>query len=349
MTFEEIEKITSLAKSMGTHFVVAIIVVIFCVRNIDKLLLLVSSIQKVFSFCSRRARKGAIANSIRGRIIKSSKPFRSFGNHIMISDLKIDWVKEEDQDTFIKNNQVIVRMKQNANPHQNFATAVTAFVGHGLLPHSKPYVDPGIYSLSQLSVSRLLILNGDAAALEYFDNNILNPVLSADEDAQDTFNRLRTIDKNGMFINILLNEYAKATQKIYPETPDPLLVTESRELLTYLYRIALGNSADLSELQFNREYFKLHIILAARTETYKRKGIKPYLKHINNSLMEGIETIYIFGLGWKTLIAKEIADYLKETDFRISQVIPHDYRHKSIRDGRTVQGVCYEISVYKED
>lgn len=347
MTLEDIKKIASFL-NIGIPLIVGVAVAVFCLLNIDKLLLLLSSIQKLFAFCSQRARKGAIANSIRGRVMKSAKSFRSFGNHIMISDLKINWIKEEDPETFIKNNQVIIRMKQDINPHKNFVTAVTAFVGQGLLPHSKKYIDSSIYALSKLSVSRFLILNGDLDALEYFDENILNPVLAEDEDAQDIFEELRTIDKNGMFINILLNEYAKATKKIYPDTPDSLLTVESKELLTYLYRIALGNFTDPSELQFNREYFKLHIFLTAKTATYKHSGIKPYLKHIDKSLLEGTETIYIFGLGRKAEIAKEIAEYVKETDFRISSTIPHYYRHKSIRDGHTVQGVCYEISVYKE-
>lgn len=348
MTLEDIEKIASLL-NIGIPIIVGFVVAAFCLLNIDKLLLLLSSIQKAFAFCSQRARKGTIANSIRGRVMKSAKSFRSFGNHIMISDLKINWIKEEDPETFIKNNQVIIRMKQDTNPHINFVTAVTAFVGQGLLPHSKRYIDSNIYAMSKLSVSRFLILNGDSYALEYFDENVLNPVLSKDEDAKDIFERLRTIDKNGMFVNILLNEYAKATHKIYPDAPDPLLVVESKELLTYLYRIAMGTFTDISEFQFNREYFKLQIFLAAKTVTYKRGGITPYLKHINTALADGIETIYVFGLGRKAAIAEEIAKYVKETDFRISSTIPHYYRHKSIHDGHTVQGVCYEISVYKEE
>lgn len=152
-----------------------------------------------------------------------------------------------------------------------------------------------------------------------------------------------------MFVNILINEYAKATLKIYPDLPDPLLVAESKELLNYLYNIAIDNVPCLSDFQFNREYFKIHIFLTANSETFKHAGIAPYLKHMKNSLAQGTETLYIFGLGRKIDIATKITNTLQKTDFRVSQIIPHFYRHRSIQDGHSVNGVCYEVCGYVKE
>lgn len=348
MTADEIKELAILL-NVSLPIILAIIVFIFCITNIDKLLLLISSIQKLFSFCSNKARKGAIANSIRGKVLRTSKILRSFENSLIINDLKIDWVKEEDAETFIKNNQVIIRMSQNSNPHKNYVTAVNTFVNQGLLPKSKNYIDPSILNLSKLTVSRMLVLNGDIDALSYFDETILDPIISSDTSFGETYEELKTIDKNGMFINILLNEYARATQKIYPDTPDPLLIAESKELLNFLYRIAAVGVDDVSLLQFNREYFKIHVFLTAKTLTYKKQGIRPYIKHISHSISQGTETVYMFGLGRKTEIAKEIADELKKTDFRIDYIKPHYYNHRSVKDGHSVRGVCYEIKIYEND
>lgn len=347
MTLSDIKEIAGML-NLGVTAVAVIIVVILCVVHVDKLLLLASAVQKVFSFFSQRARKGAISNSIRGRVMRSAKLFRSLGQDVMISDLKIEWVKEESAETFIENNQVIIRMAQNPNPHKNYVTAVATFVGQALLPKSRRYIDPAILNMSKLSVSRMLVLNGDADALEYFDSNFLSPILEKDEDAKEVFNQLRAIDKNGMFVNILLNEYAKATKKVFPDEPDPLLIAESKEMLTYLYRIAMGGTTDFDDFKFNREYFKIHIFLTANSRTYQRSGLRPYLKHIGESLSDGTETVYIFGLGRKVDIARKIVESLQETEFRVNIVKPHYYRHRSNLDGRTVQGVCYEVSVYEE-
>ncbi len=348
MKAEDIKEIAVLL-NIGVPVIVAIIVFAICIIHVDKIILLVSFIQKGFSTVSRSARKGAISNSIRGRVLKSSKAFRSMGQNVMVSDLKIDWVKAETPETFIKNNQVIIRMSQNPNPHKNYVTAVNAYVGQALLPKAKKYIDPKILEVSKLSVSRLLVLNGDEAALDYFDENILLPVIENDPESKEILEQLKIIDKNGMFINILLNEYAKASRRLYPDMPDPLLIAESKELLTYLYRIAMGIVSDREEFQFNREYFKIHVFLTAKTKTYRQSGLRPYLKHMSKSLSLGTETLYIFGLGTKIDIASEITNELKETDFRVAQVIPHYYRHRSINDGHSVRGVCYEVCVYEED
>lgn len=348
MTASDIKELASLL-NIGIPFIVAIIVLVVCIVNVDKIVLFLSYIQKVFSFVSQTAKKGTISNSIRGRVLKSAKAFRSMGQNIMVSDLKIDWVREETPEAFIQNNQVIIRMSQNPNPHKNYVTAVNAYVGQALLPHAKRYIDTKVLDMSKLSVSRLLVLNGDADALDYFDENILLPVVKKDQDANDIFQQLKIIDKNGMFLNILLNEYAKATRKIYPDVPDPLLVSESKELLTYLYRIVMDAVIDLREFQFNREYFKIHVFFTANSATFAQSGLRPYLKHMSESLSQGTETLYIFGLGRKMDIAKQITEALKETDFRVAQVIPHYYRHRSIHDGRSVRGVCYEVCVYEED
>ena len=345
------EEALKLITAIGIPAIIVLVIVIigFCVCNVDKLLQLTAAVQKLFSFISKKARKGTISNSIRGNIIKSSKAFRSMGNDLMIKDLKIDWVSEETPESFIKNNQVIIRMSQSSNPYKNYVTAVNTYVGQALLPKAKRYIDSKIMEMSQLSVSRLLVLNGDYRALDYFDDNVLYPIIDNDSDAEEILDRLKIIDKNGMFINILLNEYAKAAQKIYPDLPDPLLVAESKELLTYLYRIAMRVSDDPEELKFNREYFKIHIFLTANSLTYKRSGLRPYLKHMGDSLSEGIETIYVFGLGRKIDIAKEISDAFSDSDYRVSQVVSHYYRHKSINDGKSVRGVCYELCVYQKD
>lgn len=333
--------------NISIPFVVAIVVFVLCVIYVDKLLLFVSQIQKFFSFLSSKARKGAISNSIRGKILGSSRKMSSFSDGIIADDLKIEWVKEENAETFIKNNQVIIRMSQNSNPHKNYVTAVKTFVGSGLLPKARKYIDPAILNASKVAIGRMLVINGDPDAIDYYDETVLDPLLLLDNEVAERYGELKTIDKNGMLINILLNEYAKTAKKIFPETPDPLLVAESKELLNYLHRIALGIWDDVSELKFNREYFKIHIFLTAKSSTYRKKGIRPYLKYIRQSISEGVETIYVFGLGKKMEVAKEIASELQQTDFRIDSVLTHNYRHISL-DGRSVSGVCYEVVIYND-
>ncbi len=347
MSIEDIKEIAALF-NISAPIITALVVLAICVPNADKLLVLLSKIQNLCSFASSKARKGTIANAIRGNILGASKKLQLKNTGILCSDLKIDWVKEETQESFLSNKQVIIRMSQKTNPHQNYVTAVNAYVSQALLPHAKRYVDDSILKMSKASISRLIIVNSDADAIEYFDDNVLCPLISENDDAKELYERLCAIDKNGMFINILLNEYSKAVKKIYPDKPDPLLIAESSEFLTFLYRIAMRASGDINELVFNREYFKVCISLTANAMTIAHSGLRPYLRHMTKSVKNGIETIYVFGLGRKMLIAQHIIEAFEETNMSVSKVIAHYYKHRSNDGGKSVDGVCYEVRIYQK-
>ena len=188
--------IIQLAKSLNIPIIIIVMVLVFvfCVLNAEKLFLVLSKFQSFFTKVSSKARKGTIANSIRGNVLKSSKAFQSLGQDVLIPDLKIKWVKEETPEAFIKNNQVIIRMSQSTNPYKNYVTAVNTYVNQALLPKAKNYIDSQIYNMSSLSVCRLLILNGDSYALDYFDDKILNPIINDDVESNEIFDQLKTID-----------------------------------------------------------------------------------------------------------------------------------------------------------
>lgn len=331
-------------------FIGALIVFIFVLCNIEKFFLMSSKIQSLFTGISSKARKGTISTAIRGKVIKVAKNHKNLDDDLMIRDLKIEWVKDENPVSFMKNNQVIIRLNHDTNPHKNYVTAVSTFVNQGLLVKARRYVDSNIMRATSFSVTRSFILNGDNEALDYYDESILKPVLQEDDELSNLLDELKTIDGNGMFFEILLNEYAKAARKLYPDIKgDPCFTAESKEFLYYLHRIATGVASIPDDLCFNREYFKVHIFLAANTRTYIRSGAKVYLKHIFKSIDEGTETLYIYGLGKKMEIAKELAEEAGHEDFRIEKIIPHYYKHRSLKDSKRINGVCIEVQIYKDN
>ena len=163
---------------------------------------------------------------------------------------------------------------------------------------------------------------------------------------KDLYAQLKMIDGNGMMYQILLNEYSKSARELYPDPiGDPCFTAETSELLRFLCNIAQGNVTDLEEFRFNREYFKIHIFLTANSRTYNRSGIKVYIKPILQSIDQGTKTLYLFGLGRKVSIAKEIVDEVTSQDFRVGKVVRHQYKHKNNSVGRRINGVCYELRI----
>ena len=324
-----------------------IIVVVFCICNIDKLLLFKAAIYGCFSKFSAFAKKNQLSNQVRGTILRTIKKNNLSTGNIIPEDLKVEWVNSEEKDVFIHKQQVIIRIKQKSNPNENLVSVISDYVNTGLLYDVKQYLNKDIMAASQLLMIRKILQNANKDALPYWDNNFLTPEFNKDCDLKENFYKLQAIDKNGMFVGILLNEFKKAGLSIYGEIEDPELWAESSEFTRFLYDIALGISNDPERLRFNRDYFKVSIFLTASDKTLRDSGIRPFMKAMLEQLDNGIQTIYIFGLGSKQEIAKLISSELNQ-DIRISEIKRHPYLHIDATSGRRINGVFYECSIFRD-
>lgn len=326
--------------------IILIVILLLVLFNMDNVMLLQSKIYGLFSHLFSFAKKGQISKKVRGTIIKSVKE-QSLKSDIIPSDLKVIWINKEEKDTFVKNNQVIVRIKQSSNPHENLITAVSEYVNHGLLYNVKRYLNKEVMDVSRILMTRKVIQAADKTSLTYLDENYILPKFENDLELKELYDDLLKIDNNGMFTGILLNEYQKAGLTVFGSIEDPLLFAESKEFMRFLYDIATGVSSNPNDLCFKREYFKVAVFLTANTKTIKRSGIQPFLKAASKQLNDGIETIYIFGLGTKREVAEKISVEL-DSDFRISKITRHPYKHISNKNGRRIPGVFYECEIYDE-
>ncbi len=336
---------------IGSYLLVGIVGVIvavaFCVLNIEKVMKFQSWIAKIFTAYSKRSRKATVASDIRSKAIKAAKSHKGLDSDVIVQDLKIEWVKEEDIDAFIKNGQVILKLNHKENPHKNFVTAVSTYVNQALLSKAKKYIDQDVIKTSTLAVARSIIVDGDMDAVDYFDEYILKPIIDDNEEILELMQEIKEIDGNGMFYEILLNEYAKAGKVLFPSIKiDPCFTAESREFLHFLHRIAAKIENDPNGLCFNREYFKVDIFLTANDFTLKKGGTDLFVKKIFQAIKDGIETIYVFGLGRKIEVARNITQQI-QGDFRVANVKYHRYNHRRIDDGKRIKGICCEINIYK--
>lgn len=344
------EKILEFGMNNGykasTIILLAILLLVFV--NTDKVLLLKSEIYNFFAKTSSFAKKKQISNKVRGTILRSVKEQSLTDNNVIPSDMKVVWVNEEKAEAFVENNQVIVRIKQSSNPHENLVMAVSEYVNNGLLYNVKRYLNHEVMDASRILMIRKIIQVSDKSSLAYLDENYISPKFKAEPDLQELYNDLLKIDNNGMFIGILLNEFRKAGLSIHGYIEDPLLFAESKEFMRFLYDIANRTSSDQTNLCFNREYFKVSIFLTASNYTIKKSGITPFINAAHKQLNDGIKTIYIFGLGTKREVAEKISKEL-DSDLRIGKNIKHTYKHIGHIDGKRIPGVFYECEIYKDE
>lgn len=330
--------------NVSSTIIVVIIVVVACVAHIDQLFIIKSWICGLFANVFVWAKKGQMSNKVRGTILKSVKNQCIIDNEILPNDLKIEWVNDDKKDVFTKNNQVIIRVKQSSNPHENLVTAVSEYVNEGLLHNVRRYLNKDVIETSKILMTKRIVAEAGRTSLTFLDENYIIPKLEADEELKDLYETLTKIDNNGMFVDVMLNEFKNAAMLIYGNIPDPELMAESKEFMRYLYDIAVGISDDVEKLCFNRDYFKVAIFLTASNNTLRRAGIQPFVDAVRKNLDNGIETIYIFGLGSKRKVAQSISEAIGD-DIRLKTNRKHQYTHIGI-DGRRIKGVFYECSIY---
>jgi hypothetical protein len=323
--------------------VFTIVVLFIIVNNAENILLLKGWICGLFSKFSTKAAKESLSAKVRGCILKSTNRFDDLEKDIIPSDLSVEWVKEEEQETFINNDTVIVRIKKSNNPQENLITATAAYVNEGLLHNHRRYIDHNVIQASNYAMIRNIVEYSGKNSVTYFEEKYLPLCLGADEEVADIYSQLRAIDKNGMFINILLKEFLKASDLLFGDEPDPCLIAESRQLVQFLYGIATREFDENTELELNSNYFKIAVVLTGKDATLRNKGLYPYLKVVSEHIKADYDTVYMLGIGSKIVAAEEIARQINEDSSNMIFATQRRYKHV-FKDGKRKDAVIYEIS-----
>lgn len=335
-----------IAMRIPIWIIIILIILGFCISNADKLLALSGALAGLFSGISKRANKRHISASIRSSVISASKRIGSNEARILPSDLKIKWADDDDIKSFFEDDCVVVRLRQTADPNENYVNIIYQFVSSGLFKNQKHYFNEKIMDASTLLITQKIVSLSKPSANALFFHNIYEPTIEADQEINENYKQLERIDYNGMLFNIYLNELMKASATIEGQIPDPALKAESGELLRFLYRIANRSQNDLIELNYKGVYFSLGIILAASDDALNRSGWSGHFHYAKKLLDDGYNTIYVFGIGRKAQIATKIAYAVKKSDDRIVKSITHQYRHINLENGQRYIASCVELATY---
>lgn len=341
MEATEIHTTQTLLKVFGIPLFI-IVGVFFLLKYAENIMIWKGAILQLFSGISTTASKAALSSKLKGSVSKSVREV-VHNQEILPDNLKVEWVKEDTPESFVKEEQVIVRIKKSKNPHENLVTTTAAFVNAGLLYNHRRYLDEDVMKASRFNMIRTIVSKAGKNDLTYFEENYLPNFLIADEEAYDYYQKLRQIDKNGMFVNILLNEYLKAADSLFGDEIDPCLVAESRELVTFLYNIATRDSEDNTDLLFCRNYFKIAIVLSYKMETVSHGGLNRYYNRILKDINEGYSTVYMLAVGRKTSMVNIIADKINNDETLVLFADCKTYKHV-FKDGRKMDAVICEIS-----
>ncbi len=283
--------------------------------------------------------KNAVANNIRGEVLALSKDLNKELPDIAPFDLKIEWVKEANREKFIKDNQIIVRMRHHSNQSQNIVVAIQEFVEKGVMPKAKRYLDNKVAKSTDLAITRRLILSRFDNSLDYFDCEVLDPLLGDDVDLKDLFDKIICLDESGMLTQVVLREFLELGKKLYPTASDDRVRNQTKDFIDYLHKVATKEIGEEIHLVFNKGYIKVGVVIIAKAETFGAFGLSPHAQRIKFNLDRGMETIYVISPSiYKTDVQKMLENL---NDPRIKELKEFNYYY--MKNRQKIQSFCVAL------
>ena len=323
---------------------ITVVFIILGINYAEKFIYLGAVIQNFFQWAGTSFRKGAIEKDLRYRVLTASKAVSKEVDGVMPFDLKIHWVKDSTPEAFVDDNQVIVRLSNKQNKTNTVVYALSKYVEEGLMPETRSYINEKVSKSADMVMTRKLLSLCFEQGICHYDEKYLRPLISADSEIAEYVKQMAKIDEAQFFVQILIKEFIRQSRKIYPHFPDDTLVEESKKFVEFLYKILTKSPGEHENLDFYGNYFKVAIILVAKSDTLREGGTKPYISKALSRLNRGIETIYVIAdTKHKVLSANEIAEYIKINDLRVKYLKTFPYHRKMPSDGKMHKGICIEI------
>ncbi len=343
---ELIKWIKNLLAAWPGYLIIILIVVVFCIAKVENLILIKSFFFALFKTISHSARKGHIANSIRGSVLKAAKKSELSSLGVLPNDLKIKWVDCDTPESFFADGQVVIRVKQDENPNINFVRILTQFVNTGLFQNSRHYFDSTLLEAADLVIAQDIIAETRPTAHKEFYETIYAPAISERPKLKQDYDALSALHKSGIFYLIYLNELNKVQAQVIGQEPDPCLIAESREMMNFLNDIIQKVSDDPDNLNINNNYFQFGLVYAISNKTLWYAGHKAHLKVIKKLVENNYRTVYVLAAGRKCDSAKDIAYKAKKELPEIVSSSTHKYRARNVETGKKTEGICIELNTY---
>ena len=320
--------------------ILILVVIYLTFRNVEKIQIWVSIIQKYFSSLSARIERKSISNNIEGKINLFAKKFNTQLDGILPYAIKIEWVEDKDitVEAFIRDDQLIVKMKQHVNQDRNLVIAALGFISRGLLPTARNYISkPILQSIDFKMLHKILLSNRETSAIEYFFKEVFPSETKDKPEIVEYLKKMHDIDDHGFFMTILLTELARLGKILPPDVNNirKRAISEVKQLIDFLHNLAVSSPGDIVDLNFIKKELKLAILIVAKPEKIIM-GEKQYLNSFRKKLQEGSERIYVISSGNNVRFAKTVCSSVLG-NFKVEQIL-EDHCKMLNRRGKLTDG-----------
>jgi len=260
------------------------------------------------------AHKQYVKHDLQSRVNEYARELSKEAPFLASTRARVEWVGSEvTRDSFLEDNQVILRLRRDDSEDLNFVHGAYMFVSTGLLYQVKRYLSQSQRKAVDLYATTNLIEREKPSVKGYFLDNYLHPELvDTNSKVARFFDAFAKIDKGGYFYPVLLQELDFLGQKIFGARKDDQIIVEVNSLIEFLEPIALRQIGEEGNLDFRQQYCRFAIMIVGRSYKLTPEG-DVYVDYVRKHLIpEKIETLYMLGLWQNRHIIKSICEALSD-------------------------------------
>ncbi len=208
------------------------------------------------------------------------------------TEVRIKWVSTPSDPVLSRDGTLILRLEETNNQTRNIMAATRAAIPIVVCPTIRPNIHNSLDTSIDMAILYKLSDKLGKHAHPVFQKYFLNPEIGNDQTAAIFLQKLRKIDRFGIFLSIFLEELNNLGAAIYSEG-DTSDKTESIVLfIDFLLEIATREFEELTPLDHVSQDIRVSILLMAKSVKAEIKGITPYIDRINRKF-QFADSVYI--------------------------------------------------------
>lgn len=297
---------------------------------------------RTFSWVSNKLEYSNVATNVQCKVNAYGEKICKEAPEALPHAMKIEWVKNaQSVEASLRNGEIVVALDYSKNRDRNLVVSTLAYLGKGLLPTARPYIEPTLIKATDYTVAKqVFVSSGDNLATQYFFDKYLKPEMVTTPQLGKDCQALDLLEDRGLFTRIYLKQLKILGDKVYPATPDDSTMRESRDFINFLNKIASKERGiDVpGGLTFTGSKIRVNVMLVARKKTIERSGIKAHERRVALCRNAGIEYLYICGIGSNNIL---LAEYIsKEQESSGTLMVLDKQRFRLTSEGLDYNAIC---------
>lgn len=252
---------------------------------------------KLVTFFYKNAEKKYIAHDIQSKVNDYLNNYLSREIcGFKPANIKLEWVDENQTAQHFKDNgKIILRMTKSDSQDKNLVNAAMIFIAENVLYKAKKYISSKQRESIDVFVGKKFFEIEQKDYLNQFVEDFLQNS-ATDEKINDFLYKYKTIDENGLFYPVFIQEMIFLGEKVFANSyPKDEIYKEVSELVAFLNNFASRKIGETLENKFVGKYSRFGIMIVGESWKVESSGTHPYTKYVQKLFSEGYETVYLVG------------------------------------------------------